>query len=101
MEKIKKIIKPENILSFFIILCPILDIMSFMYRKQFETNYSISTFVRPMIPIAVLAYVFLKQKNNNKLKIIRYMQYICNLCNSSFIYIQYHEKTVFIWNSNS
>ena len=68
MEKLKKAIIPENLISFFIILCPILDIASFLFRNKFETNYSISTLLRPVIPIIVSIWLFFKQKN--KLKII-------------------------------
>jgi len=70
VEKVKKIISQENLLSFFIIMCPILDIASFLFRKNFDTNYSISTFVRPIIPILIFVYIFFKQKNQNKLKTI-------------------------------
>ena len=68
MEKIKKIMKPENLLVYFIILCPILDIASFLFRNKFKTNYSISTFIRPIIPTFVFMYVFFKK--NAKLKTI-------------------------------
>ena len=70
MKKVKKIISQENLLSFFIIMCPILDITSFLFRKSFDTNYSISTFIRPIIPILIFVYIFFKQKNQNKLKTI-------------------------------
>ncbi len=70
MKKVKKIISQENLLSFFIIMCPILDIASFLFRKSFDTNYSISTFIRPIIPILIFVYIFFKQKNQNKLKTI-------------------------------
>lgn len=69
MKFIKKI-TIDNILSFFIILCPILDIASFLFRKNFDTNISISTFLRPIIPIIAFSYIFLKEKDKNKLKII-------------------------------
>ena len=52
MEKIKELTKRnniENILCAFIIICPILDIMSFLFRNKFNTNYSPSTFIRPII----------------------------------------------------
>ena len=68
MGKIKKIITIENLLSIFIIICPILDIASFLFRNKFETNYSISTFIRPVIPVIVSVWLFLKQKD--RLKII-------------------------------
>ena len=54
----------ENILCVFIIICPILDIASFLFRQYFNTNISISTFIRPIIPIIAVIYIFFKDKNN-------------------------------------
>ncbi|MBR3720462.1 MAG: O-antigen ligase family protein [Clostridia bacterium] len=68
MKKIKKLINSENLLSLIIIICPILDIASFLFRNKFNTNYSISTFIRPIIPMFVFMYLFFKRKD--KLKII-------------------------------
>ena len=73
MEKIKTIIKKvniENILCFFIILTPILDIISFLFRKAYNTNFSISTFARPIIPIIVAIYIFIKSKYKKKIVIV-------------------------------
>ena len=62
-----KKIKIENILCVFIILCPILDMISFIFRNTFETNLSPSTITRPLIPVMILIYLFFK--NGKKLKI--------------------------------
>lgn len=69
MEKIKKIITADNLLSFFIIICPILDIASYVFRNKFNTSYSISTFLRPVITLLVFTYIFFKEKNKSKIKI--------------------------------
>lgn len=58
----------ENVLCVFLILCPILDMLSFLFRKQFATNWSPSTFIRPLIPMLAISYLFFKDKM--KLKII-------------------------------
>lgn len=58
----KKIITLENILYLFLIICPLLDAISFLFRRQFNTNFSISTFLRPIIPITVIIYLFFKDK---------------------------------------
>ncbi len=63
MEKIKQILKPDKVLAFFIIICPILDMSSFLFRNKFNTNYSISTFIRPIIPAIIFVYLFFKRKN--------------------------------------
>lgn len=72
MKKIKKIvnlmhINIENILSVFIIFCPILDIVSFIFRNTFNTNFSPSTFLRPIIPIVVMIYLFFKKDKKFKI----------------------------------
>lgn len=69
ISKIKKIFTTQNLLCFFVILCPIFDIASFLFRNTFNTNISISTFIRPIIPIVVLLYVFIKSNNKTKLKL--------------------------------
>lgn len=61
-EKIRSNINMENVLCFFIIICPILDVASFIFRNYFNTNFSISTFIRPIIPIIAIIYIFVKEK---------------------------------------
>lgn len=70
MLKIKQKISLENLLTYFIILCPILDIASFIFRKKFNTNISISTVLRPIIPIVVFLFLFFREKNKNKIRLI-------------------------------
>ena len=55
-------IKLEDILCVVIILCPILDMLSFIFRNTFDTNISPSTFIRPIIPITIFIIVFFKNK---------------------------------------
>lgn len=66
-EIIKKYINVENVLCLFIVLCPLLDIISFLYRNNYNTNISPSTIIRPVIPIIVIIYLFFK--NDKKFKI--------------------------------
>lgn len=47
---------------FFIVICPILDVSSFLFRNYFDTSFSISTFIRPIIPIIAGIYIFVKDK---------------------------------------
>lgn len=86
MKYLKKL-TCENLLSFFIVMCPILDIASFLFRKKFETNYSISTFIRPIIPTIVFIYIFFKQDRKNKFKYVCARVYLCIVWLHSFIYI--------------
>lgn len=65
-EKIRRI-SLENILCFFIIICPILDMASFLFRNIFNTTISPSTILRPIIPIVVIIYLFFRE--NKKFRI--------------------------------
>ena len=62
MEK-KKLIKIDKLLCALIILCPILDMLSFIFRNTFETKISPSTFLRPIISIIVVLCIIIKDKN--------------------------------------
>ena len=66
MEK-KEIIKTDKLLCMLIILCPILDMISFIFRNTFETKISPSTFLRPIISIIVIIYIVIKDKNRWKI----------------------------------
>ena len=69
MEKIKKVINLENILCIFLIICPILDMASFIFRNNFNVNFSPSTFIRPLIPIILAIIIFFKENKKFKLYI--------------------------------
>ena len=66
MQKIKGITK-EDILCFFIIISPVLDMLSFIFRHSFNTSFSPSTFIRPIIPIIIIMIIFFKNKFKIKL----------------------------------
>ena len=66
LKKIKDKINIENILCFFIIICPILDMLSFIFRNVFNTKISPSTIIRPIIPIVVMIYLFFKKDKKFK-----------------------------------
>lgn len=70
MEKVKKYITIQNALYSFIILCPILDIVSFLFRNKYNTTISVSTCIRPIIPISLFIYVFIKESRKNKIRIL-------------------------------
>ena len=75
MGKIKEYLTIQNVLYLFIVVCPILDIVSFLFRNKFDTTISVSTFIRPIIPIILFLYIFVKENKKNKIKIIG----ICSL----------------------
>ena len=61
-NRLKKVITVKNLLCLFIIICPILDASSFIFRNYFNTSLSIATILRPIIPIIVIIYLFFKDK---------------------------------------
>ena len=62
-----KKLNSQKILFLFIIILPILDMSSFIFRNYFSTSFSPSTFIRPIIPLILIAIIFFK--NKFKLKI--------------------------------
>lgn len=71
MRKKQKLpIKVETILCFYMILCPILDMVSFIFRNTFHTNFSPSTFIRPILPSLVILYIFFKKDKKFKIYMI-------------------------------
>lgn len=59
-----------NLLVIFLILCPIFDILSFIFRNIFNTSISPSTILRPIIPLIVFIDIFIKSKHKLKIFII-------------------------------
>ena len=56
----------SKILLLFIMLSPIFDIISFLFRNKFDSKISISTFIRPIIPICVAIYIFFTANKKDK-----------------------------------
>ena len=73
----KKLIKEkvtiENMLCLLIVICPILDMTSFIFRNIFSTSISPSTFLRPIIPICAIIYIFIKKKMKLKLLAVAFI----------------------------
>ena len=66
MKKLKELCTLENLLCLYIIICPILDITSFLFRNYFNTNFSPSTIIRPIIPIICFIVLFFKENKKTK-----------------------------------
>ena len=60
-DKKKEYLNLETILCLYVMACPILDMVSFIFRNIFETNFSPSTIVRPIIGIIVIVAIFFKR----------------------------------------
>lgn len=89
-KKIKNILTIKNLLLAFIVLCPILDISSFLFRKCFNTSISISTILRPIIPIIAAIYIFIKEKNKKPILIMGVVYITYAICH---LYVFYRIKT--------
>ena len=87
MKKLRELCTLENILCLYIIICPILDISSFLFRNYFKTIFSPSTIIRPIIPVICFTILFFKE--NNKLKKIKI---ICVYFIYSLIHIYFFQK---------
>lgn len=57
----------DKLLCALIIICPILDMVSFIFRNIFKTTISPSTFLRPIISGMVIIYIFIKDKKRWKI----------------------------------
>lgn len=86
-NKLQNFFKMENLLCFLIVICPILDISSFIFRNTFNTNFSISTFVRPIIPIIGMAYIFFKDKLKPQILFISVIYGVYAICHLYIFHI--------------
>lgn len=64
---IKTRLTVPNLLTIFIILCPIFDISSYIFKNIFKTEISISTVLRPIIPVIIGLYIFVKANKKEKI----------------------------------
>ena len=69
IEKVKNV-KLEDILCLFVILCPIFDMLSFIFRNTVATTWSPSSFLRPILPLSIFAIVFFKDKIKTKMFVV-------------------------------
>ena len=56
IDRIKEKVTIENILCFFIIICPILDMLSFIFRNVFNTKISPSTILLKLASVEPFPY---------------------------------------------
>ena len=57
----------QYLMGIYIIISPILDITSFIFRTKYKTAWSPTTFLRPIIPCTVFVYLFFKGKEKKKI----------------------------------
>lgn len=73
--KIKEKLTLENLMCLFVIFCPLLDIISFLFRSYFDTSISPTTLLRPLIPCIVFVIFIFNEKNKGK-KILAGLAYL-------------------------
>lgn len=94
MNKLKPKITIENALCLYIILCPVLDMVSFLFRNAFKTSLSPSTFIRPLITTIIAIIIFFKCKFKREINICR--TYICYIWNYSPILVSNSKDRNFV-----
>lgn len=57
----------QPFLYLYIILCPILDCVSFLFRNILNTSISPSTIIRPIIVLTACLYIFITDKKQRKI----------------------------------
>lgn len=60
----------QYLICAFIILSPILDMISFIFRNKFNTSWSPSTILRPIVPVIAFMYLFFKQAKKKKVILV-------------------------------
>lgn len=70
-----KKIKMQSLLYLYIIICPILDCSSYIFRNTLNTSISISTILRPIIIIIASIYIFITDKKRRKIFIVAGITY--------------------------
>lgn len=69
--------KIEYLLYVFIVISPFLDVISFLFREwKPDVSLSPSTVLRPLIPLVLLLYVFIKDKDVRKKLLIMGIVYV-------------------------
>jgi hypothetical protein len=79
LNNIKKKLTLENLMCLFVCICPILDIISFLFRNYFKTSFSPTTILRPIIPVIVFIILFFKEKNKKPKIIIAIIYFIYSI----------------------
>ena len=87
MKKIKELCNLEYLIFLYIIICPILDITSFLFRNYFNTAFSPSTVIRPIIPCICFIVLFFKES-----KKLRKIGIICVYFIYSIIHLYFFQK---------
>lgn len=65
----------SSFLYLYIIICPILDCTSFIFRNALNTNISPSTIIRPLFVIIACLYIFITNKKQRKIFILAGITY--------------------------
>ena len=102
--KIKEKLTLENLMYLFVIFCPLLDIISFLFRNYFDTSISPTTLLRPLIPCIVFVILFFKIWSNAEILsvavIMRLSPLSFNIFSNPFNNISKITQWKFLWKYN-
>ena len=73
--KLKEKVNIKTLLYLYIIISPILDCMSFIFRNTMETKISPSTVIRPIFILIACLYIFISDKKQRKIFILAGVTY--------------------------
>ena len=94
---IKKKLTLENLMCFYICLCPILDIISFLFINYFKTSLSPTTLLRPLIPCIIFIILFFKEKNKRQKIILAFIYIIYAMLHLQFFQKLHNESSYGTW----
>lgn len=75
VQKIRTKFNIQTLLYLYIIISPILDCASFIFRNTLETKISPSTVIRPIFVLIACLYIFIKDKKQRKFFILAGVTY--------------------------
>ena len=96
-DTIRKKLTLENLMCLFVCICPILDIISFLFRNYFNTSFSPTTILRPIIPCIVFIVLFFKEKNKKQKIIVAVIYAIYSIIHLLLFQKLHNESSYGIW----
>lgn len=90
IEKFLNFFKLDILISLYIIMLPILDSSSYIFRNLLKMNFSPSTFLRPIYLIFIIVIMFFKSLEKNKEKYKTYLSKFILYILLTFVYTAVH-----------
>lgn len=90
IEKFLNFFKLDILISIYIIMLPILDSSSYIFRNLLKMNFSPSTFLRPIYLMFIIVIMFFKSLEKNKEKYKTYLSKFILYILLTFVYTAVH-----------